>query len=51
MQYLVCLAINKILLAIDGSESSMAAADYAISITACCDGADLTGVISIRHLS
>jgi nucleotide-binding universal stress UspA family protein len=32
---------SKILLAIDGSESSMAAADYAISITACYDGADL----------
>jgi len=32
---------SKVLLAIDGSESSMAAADYAISITACYDGADL----------
>jgi hypothetical protein len=32
---------SKILLAIDGSESSMAAADYAISITACYEGADL----------
>lgn len=30
---------------------SMAAADYAISITACYDGTDLRGVISIRHLS